>query len=101
MFVAALSSCGEDAPTAPTATAAPLNEVDLVINDYEKLANQYISLAKRLKGGDMGVTIPYIQTGESLAAWPAKLQQVSAKMTPPQAQRVAEISARVAPYLQK
>jgi hypothetical protein len=103
LFAVGLSSCGQDTTvdTTTTGTAAPVNEIDAMINDYEKLANQYVSAAKRLKSGDMGAAIPFIQMGQSLGEWPAKLQQISGKMTPQQAQRVASISAKTAPYLQK
>ena len=96
-----LSSCGQESNTTPAAPPAPVSEVDAMINEYEALTNQYASLAKRLKGGDMGVTIPYIQMGDSLKEWPAKFQQISGKMTPQQAQRVAAITAKVAPNLQQ
>jgi hypothetical protein len=72
-----------------------------MINEYEALTDKYASLARRLKGGDMGVTIPYIQMGDSLKEWPAKLQKISGKMTPQQTKRVADITAKVAPYLQQ
>jgi outer membrane murein-binding lipoprotein Lpp len=78
----------------------PANEVDVLINDYEKVANQYVRAARKLQGGDMSVTIPYIELGKETREYSAKLQQISAKMTPQQAQRVASISAKAAPYLQ-
>lgn len=41
LFALGLSSCGPDNATEVTATAsaAPLNEVDVMINEYEKVAN--------------------------------------------------------------
>ncbi len=36
----------------------------MVINDYEKVTNQYIRAARKLKGGDMSVTVPYIELGK-------------------------------------
>ena len=78
----------------------PTNEVDLMINDYEKVTNQYVRVARKLKGGDMSVTVPYIGLGKEIRTSADKLQQIAAEMTPEQAQRVASISARAAPHLQ-
>ena len=102
VFAARLSSCGKEGAIAtPTGTPAPLTEVDVMINDYEQLANQYANVAKRLKGGDMGVTVPYIQMGESLGRMAGKASEDIGKNDTAQTQRVADISAKVAPYLQK
>jgi hypothetical protein len=95
-----LSSCGQEAASGNGASAAPLSEVDLRINDYEKVANEYGRVARKLKAGDVSLTIRYIDLGKRTREAAAKLQQDSAQMTPPQAQRVAAISARTAPYLQ-
>jgi len=95
-----LSSCGQEAASGNAASAAPLSEVELRINDYEKVANEYGRVARKLKAGDVSLTIRYIDLGKRTREAAAKLQQDSAQMTPPQAQRVAAISARTAPYLQ-
>ena len=95
-----LSSCSQENANATATPAAPVNEIDLKINDYEKVANQYAKVSNRLKGGDMSVTVPYIELGRQTREAAAKLQEESPKMTPPQTQRVATISARTAPYLQ-
>jgi hypothetical protein len=94
------SSCGQEAASGNGVSAAPLSEVDLRINDYEKVANEYGRVARKLKAGDVSLTIRYIDLGKRTREAAAKLQQDSAQMTPPQAQRVAAISARTAPYLQ-
>jgi hypothetical protein len=97
-----LISCGKEGEIATTATpSAPLNEVDVKLNDYEKLANEYARAARRFKGGDLSVTVPYLELDGQTREESAKLQQIAGKMTPQQTQRLAEISARVAPYLQK
>ena len=97
-----LSSCGKESTAEAIAAgnAVPINEVDLLINDYEKVTNQYVRIAKKLKGGDMSVTVPYIELGKEIRISSAKLQLVAEKMTPEQAQRVASISAKTASYLQ-
>ena len=100
-FAIELSSCSQENPSATATPAAPANEVDVKINDYEKVANEYVKVSKRLKGGDVSVTVPYIDLGQQTREGSAKLQEISAKMTPQQAQRVASISARTAPYLQQ
>lgn len=92
----------EKGPAGATATpATPPNEVDLMINDYEKATNEYVKVAKRLKGGDVSVTVRFIVLGKELREWPAKHQQTWARMTPPQAKRAADIGAKSAPYLQE
>ena len=93
-----LSSCSRENASA---TAAPLNEVDLKINDYEKVANEYGRVAKKLKAGDVSLAVRYLDLGNRTREAAVKLQQESPKMSPPQAQRVAAISARTAPYLQE
>jgi hypothetical protein len=97
LFAVWLSGCGKESTA--EAIAAPVSEVDLMINDYEKVTNQYIRMARKLKGGDMSVTVPYIELGKESRISSTKLQQIAAKMTPEQAQRVASISAKAAPYM--
>jgi hypothetical protein len=77
-----------------------VNEVDVMINEYEKVTNQYVRVARKLKGGDMSVTVPYIELGKETRKSSVKLQEIAATMTPQQAQRVASISAKATPYLQ-
>lgn len=101
LSAAELSGCGQENTNATTgATAAPVSEVDLRINDYEKAANEYGRVAKRLKAGDVSLTVRYIELEKRTREAAARLQPDSAKMTPPQAQRVADILVRTAPYLQ-
>jgi hypothetical protein len=101
LFAVWLSGCSKEstAEAIGAGYAAPVSEVDQMINDYEKVTNQYVRMARKLKGGDMSVTVPYIELGKELRISGAKLQQTAAKMTPGQAQRVASISAKAAPYL--
>jgi len=96
-----LSSCSRENASATAAPAAPLNEVDLKINDYEKVANEYGRVAKKLKAGDVSLAVRYLDLGNRTREAAVKLQQESPKMSPPQVQRVAAISARTAPYLQE
>lgn len=53
------------------------------------------------QAGDVSVTMPYIDLGDRLKKEAAKLQQQAATMTPGQSQRVAALTARAAPYVQK
>ena len=102
LFALGLSNCSKESPT-DTATAispaAPLSELDKMINDYENIVNEYVKTAKRHQAGDMGVTMRLIEDEDALTQMAAKLQQKSGEMSPAQAQRVAGISARKAPYL--
>jgi hypothetical protein len=97
-----LSSCSQKSNTDATAAgAAPLTEVDVMLNDQEKVANEYVRVAKKLRAGDVSITVRYIDLGNRTREGSAKLQQESAKLTPQQAQRLASISARTAPYVQQ
>ena len=98
LFAIELSSCGQD--KAGEAASAPVNHVDLKINDYEKVTNEYVRVARKLKDGDVSVAVRYIDLEKRTREAAAALQQESPKMTPPQAQRVAAISAKTASYLQ-
>lgn len=100
LFAIALSSCGQDKASNTAGPAAPVNPVDLKINDYERVTNEYVRVARKLKDGDMSVTIRYLDLEKQTKEAAAAVQQESPKMTPPQAQRVAAISAKTAPYLQ-
>jgi hypothetical protein len=100
LFAIGLSSCGQDKASETAGPAAPVNQVDLKINDYEKATNEYVRVAKRLKDGDLSLTVRYLDLEKRTKEAAAAVQQESPKMTPPQAQRVAAISARTAPYLQ-
>jgi uncharacterized lipoprotein YehR (DUF1307 family) len=95
-----LGGCGQKAASENAASAAPINEVDLKINDYENVANEYSRVARKLKAGDVSLTLRYLDLGKRTREAAASLQQESAQMSQPQAQRVAAISARTAPYFQ-
>ena len=82
------------------ADLAPPNEVDGMINDYEKVTNEYIRVAKKHQQGNISITIRVTELGKRTRESAAKLQQESAKMTPPQVQRIPQISSRAAPYQQ-
>jgi uncharacterized lipoprotein YehR (DUF1307 family) len=101
LFAIKLSSCSHEDASATATPAAPLSEVDVKINDYEKVANEYGRVAKKLKAGDVSLTVRYLDLGKRTREAAAKLQQESPKMSPPQAHRVGAISARTAPYLQE
>ena len=95
------ASCGDknggSAASADLPSAS--SQVEAMINNYEKLSNQYIHLSKKLKNGDVSVTVRYIELGKETRQESAQLKQVSNIMTPQQAQRVASISARTAPVM--
>jgi hypothetical protein len=94
-----LSSCGQGGNSDAGASATPLNEADRAINDYEKTANELVRVGRKLKGGDLRVTVPVIQLRQQIKESAARVQQESARLTPAQAKRVAEISGKAAPYL--
>ena len=92
--------CGAGDSPEPAAQAAPQNEIDLLLNDYEKSAMQFAKTARKMKAGDVSLTLRYIDQRKELQAWQPKLQAAQAKMSPAQAQRAAAITAKVAPDLQ-
>ncbi|MBA3963239.1 MAG: hypothetical protein H0X40_15250 [Chthoniobacterales bacterium] len=98
-----LGGCGEDAPdtTAKKDPHVHLNEIDFMINDYEKAATHFVKTVKKFKAGDVSLTMRYIDEGKGVQDWQAKLQQAGARMTPEETQRAAAISAKVTPDLPK
>ena len=99
LFAVGLGSCSREGST-DSGRATPASELDLMINSHEKVANEYVRVAKKLKSGDVSLTIRYLELEKATREGSAKLQLEAPKMTPQQAQRVASISARAAPYLQ-
>ncbi len=94
-----LTSCGPDKSVTTNAVNVPQNEVDVMLNDYEKSSTEYIRMSRKLKGGDLSVTILYMEAKKDVQTWPAKLQAAAGKMSPQQKQRAAEITAKTAPHL--
>ena len=99
LFAVELSSCGQEDSTAATVNSSPIKEVDRMIDEYEKMANEFVRVAKKHQTGDVSITVKLITDEQIIRQEVARLQQESAKMTPVQAQRLASISARTAPYL--
>ena len=99
LLAAGLISCSKESSEANV--PAPPNEVDIKLNEYEKVSNQFVRVAKQMKEGDVSVTLRYIELDKRTREGSAKLQHEAAKMTPPQAQRLVGISAKTAPYLQE
>ena len=98
-----LSNCSEERAkeaAAASGAAAPVNEVDGLINEYEKVANEFVRVTRKHRDGDASVTMRVIELKHLIRESAAKVQQESPKMTPPQAQRVAGISSKTSPYLQ-
>lgn len=101
LFATAIGSCSQERSAETGASAAPASELDNMINSQEKVTNEYVRVAKKLKSGDVSLTVRYIELEKATREGTAKLQQEAPKMTPQQAQRVAGISAKVAPFLQQ
>ncbi|HEX4666902.1 MAG TPA: hypothetical protein VH207_09895 [Chthoniobacterales bacterium] len=99
LVLVSLGSCGRGSST-DASLATPVSELDVMINRHEKVANEYVRVAKKVKSGDLSLTIRYIDLEKATRAGSARLQQEAPRMTPQQAQRVASISAKAAPYLQ-
>ncbi len=97
-FSLELIGCGEGEKAGPAVNAAPANEYDVLLNDYEKAANQYMRLGRKLKGGDVSVTVIYMEAEKAMKADEAKLEAASARLTPAQKQRLAEVKTKVAAY---
>jgi hypothetical protein len=98
LFALGLSNCSKETP--PEAVpAAPLTELDRMINDYERVVDEYVKAFKRHQAGDMGVTMLLIQDEDTIKQMAGKIQQKSGEMNPAQTQRMAAIAAKKAPYL--
>ena len=100
LFVVTSNGCSKGTANQVRPPAVPVNEVDGMLNEYEKIATEYVRVAKTLKKGDVSITVRYIDLGQQTRDGSARLQQRSARMTPEQAQRLAAILAKTAPYLQ-
>lgn len=96
--VIGFSGCGAGGST-ENAAATPVNEINVAINDYEKLSSDCLRLSKKHTTGDVSITVLLIDARKNFQDTGAKLQQSAGKMSPPQAQRVAAISAKTAPCL--
>ena len=96
-----VGGCSDRNGTTATSTNLPPpdSHIEAMINNYEKVSNQYIHLSKKLKNGDISVTVRYIELGKQTRQESARPKQVSSIMTAQQAQRVASISARAAPFM--
>jgi len=98
LLILGLAGCSRNTSNS---NAPPPSPIDLKIDSYEKVANEYVRVAKKLKDGDVSITVKYIELGAETQKGSAELAKAAPKMTPRQAQRVAEISAKTAPYLQR
>jgi hypothetical protein len=101
LLAGSLGSCGQGNNGGAQAAATPVNEVDAMLDGYEKAGLQCRKMAKKLHEGDVSVTILFLNAGDDFRQYPAKHAQLWAKMTPAQAQRAAQIAAKTAPDLPK
>lgn len=99
IFIATqLSGCGASGTTDTATAPTPANEVDVMIDEYEKTSNDCLRLANKHTTGDVSITVLLIVARKTFQDEGAKLL-AGGKMTPLQAQRVAAIAARTAPCL--
>ncbi len=94
-----LSGCGASGKDDAAAITTPRNEVDVLIDDYEKSSNDCLRLFRKHNTGDVSITVLLIVARKTSEQEAAKLGQAAPKMTPSQAQRVAAIAAKTAPCL--
>lgn len=94
-----LSGCGGDKATGTVVAPTPRNEIDVLIDQYEKASGECLRMAKKHTTGDVSVTVLLIVARKTLQTEGVKLQQSAGKMTPEQTQRVAAIAAKTAPCL--
>lgn len=99
LFALGLSNCSKESPAETATPAVPLTELDRMINDYEKVVDEYVKTNKRHQAGDNGVTIRLMEEEDAITQMVAKLKQKAGEMSPAQAQRVAGISARKDVYM--
>ena len=99
LFALGLSNCSKESPPENATPAAPLTELDRMINDYENIVSEYVKTSKRHQAGDNGVTIRLMEEEDAITQMVAKLKQKAGEMNPAQAQRVAGISARKDVYM--
>ncbi len=93
-----LPGCDSGSEADRSVAASPFNEVDGMLNDYEKAAHAFIKTAKKMKGGDVSLTVRYLNQKNEVQKWPAQHQALWTRMNPAQQQRAAAILATAAPY---
>ncbi len=91
-----LVSCHKESAVVTPNPARANVEIEKKINQYEKHTNEYVRVSKKLKSGDVSLTVRYIELGGRTKQERTELQQELARMTSEQAQRLAIISAKSA-----
>lgn len=94
-----LSGCGGSKPAETAAAPTPVSEIDALINGYEKASGDCLRMSKKHTTGDVSVTVLLIVARKEFQDDGAKLQQMAARLSPAQAQRVASIANKTAPCL--
>lgn len=77
------------------------NDIDAMIDDYEKLMKEYVEVTKKFTAGDMSVSDKYTDLGKRSQEFSTKLSQSAPKMTVEQSKRMGDISKWAAEEMQK
>ncbi len=93
-----LGSCSKS-ETAASGNAGPPSELDLAIANYDKVAKQYVHVAKQKQKGDVSVTMRFLNLRDQTRAAAKKVETQASQLTPPQRKRVALIAAETKPFL--
>ncbi len=96
------SGCGQESASeeaSVTEPTGPLDEMDVKLNEYQKLVKEYSRIARKHTAGDISVTLLYIDLRRQTETSTANLQAQMGQMKPIQVRRFSKISTSVAPYL--
>jgi len=97
------SSSSAPAASAPAATPAPAassgssaNNIDSLLADYEKFANDYVELMKKVKNNDFTAIADMQKFTDQAQQWATRWENVSeSDFTAAQALKIQEISAKM------
>jgi len=68
------------------------NNIDEMLDSYEKIVNQYIAILKKYKAGDMSVLNEYTKFTQEYASYSQKMSNVEGQFTATQTKRFLDIN---------
>jgi predicted nucleic acid-binding Zn-ribbon protein len=76
------------------------DNIDKLLDEYEKVINQYIKLYKKAMSGDMTAMNEYVKIAEKAQQLSEKISKAADKMTPAQKKRLASIADKMVKAIQ-
>ena len=100
ILVSFFTSCNKKDTTTDTKTSdtkkedvkSSSNDVDGMINEYEKIMKEYVDIVQKVKKGETTQTARMQELLTKSQEWSKKLADMAPKLTTAQSQRIADIS---------